>query len=74
MHKGVILNEDTCDIYADVDFGNGPVKVRCTKTGPHDMHMCEVFIYDDTSSKMVDTEPTVHNIFDNTTDEHISSI
>lgn len=31
-----------CDYVGTVDFGDGPVQVRCTEVGPHDEHKCEV--------------------------------
>lgn len=37
-----------CDEWAIVDFGHGPVDVRCTMTGEHDEHACQViFVGDD---------------------------
>lgn len=33
-----------CDYVGTVDFGDGPVQVRCTETGPHDEHKCEVIL------------------------------
>jgi hypothetical protein len=36
--------DENCDIWADVDFGHGTVEVRCTKTGVHDDHKCEVVL------------------------------
>ena len=33
---------DNCDFWADVDFGRGPVEIRCTIKGPHSRHMCVV--------------------------------
>ncbi len=35
---------DQCDIYATVNFGRGPVEVRCTQTGEHEEHRCNVYI------------------------------
>lgn len=35
------VNEN-CDIFGDVDFGHGPVEVRCTRTGKHNDHKCEI--------------------------------
>ncbi len=31
-----------CDVYATVNFGKGPVEIRCTETGEHLFHHCEV--------------------------------
>lgn len=33
-----------CDVYADVDFGRGPVEVRCTEKGQHMVHQCSVIL------------------------------
>jgi hypothetical protein len=33
-----------CDHWGEVDFGEGPVKVRCTNVGGHDKHVCFVMI------------------------------
>ncbi len=33
-----------CDIWGKVDFGQGQVTIRCTETGEHDTHKCEVFL------------------------------
>lgn len=35
---------DNCDIWGSVDFGRGPVDVRCTREGPHSRHVCSVII------------------------------
>ena len=35
-------SELECEVFADVDFGNGRVEVRCTETGPHRNHICHV--------------------------------
>ena len=40
---------DECDFYADVDFGHGPVELRCTMKGSHMIHMCHVVFGTDTS-------------------------
>lgn len=34
--------EENCDVWGVVDFGQGPVNVRCTQTGQHRRHRCEV--------------------------------
>lgn len=36
------MSELNCDQWAEVDFGNGPVDVRCTEEGDHDVHKCNV--------------------------------
>lgn len=33
-----------CDYVGMVDFGDGLVPVRCTLTGPHEEHKCEVVL------------------------------
>ncbi len=37
---------DKCDIWGTVDFGQGPVEVRCTELGEHLQHRCVVFLND----------------------------
>lgn len=37
-------DELNCDYVGFVNFGEGPVKVRCTETGPHDEHKVEVIL------------------------------
>jgi hypothetical protein len=32
-----------CDFWETVDFGRGPVEIRCTQTGTHAQHRTEVF-------------------------------
>lgn len=29
---------DNCNIIGTIDFGKGPVDVRCSKVGPHERH------------------------------------
>lgn len=36
------MQELNCNIWADVDFGRGPVEVRCTRTDKHERHICTV--------------------------------
>lgn len=31
-----------CDTWGQVDFGDGPVEIRCTRMGEHDEHACVV--------------------------------
>lgn len=40
-----------CDTYAKCDFGHGPVEIRCTETGEHKDHWCDVRIFEDGSTK-----------------------
>ena len=35
-------SETNCDVWLRVDFGHGPVEVRCTQTGEHTTHGCSV--------------------------------
>jgi hypothetical protein len=35
-------DESNCDVWMRVDFGHGPVEVRCTQTGEHEEHACAV--------------------------------
>lgn len=52
-----------CHIWTVVDFGNGPVEIRCTEVGEHDQHRCEVFIdVDDVGPQ--EQDPNRRNIFD----------
>lgn len=37
-------DEETCGVWGVVDFGKGPVDVACTRTGPHDDHICSVVL------------------------------
>lgn len=57
----------TCDIWTIVDFGKGPVEVRCTETGDHTDHICEIFIdvglvFD---NEPITTDAEHRNIFEN---------
>lgn len=36
----------SCGVWADVDFGHGPVEIRCTKIGEHEHHACNVMMQD----------------------------
>lgn len=45
-----------CPRYAIVDFGKGPVEIRCTLTGTHKNHKCEVLILDSMRSNSVRKE------------------
>src|SRR5690242_5769794 len=35
---------DNCSWRGTVDFGDGPVRVRCTQTGEHSVHLSQVLI------------------------------
>ena len=53
--------QNNCEIWAIVDFGIGPVKVRCTETGEHNQHKCVINITPEDDSN----EMGYHNVFDN---------
>lgn len=36
--------DENCDYTKMVDFGKGPVEVRCTRTGAHENHVCQVLL------------------------------
>lgn len=59
-----------CDIWADVDFGHGPVEVRCTQLGEHENHKCEVAIYPEKIPGEVGYKKpsTTHSVFDGATE------
>jgi len=44
-----ITGEDplNCDKWGEVDFGLGPVLIRCTQSGEHDEHGCTVIFEED---------------------------
>lgn len=50
----------TCDVTAKVDFGKGPVEIRCTQIGEDHIHKCEVMFVNVTHK----SEPISHNIFE----------
>ncbi len=63
-----------CDIWGMVDFGQGRVIVRCTKTGEHYEHKCEVFLCAETvipRRTTVINDPLVEhqNVFEKLTKE-----
>lgn len=33
-----------CDVVGEIDFGEGPVRIRCTQIGSHETHICNVRI------------------------------
>lgn len=45
------FQDDNCDMFAKVDFGHGPVEIRCTESGEHEEHWCEVRIFEDGTTK-----------------------
>ena len=38
------INDLSCDVWMTVDYGEGPVRVRCTKKGPHEDHESKVIL------------------------------
>jgi hypothetical protein len=36
--------EQNCGVWANVDFGYGPVLIRCTEVNQHENHVCHVEI------------------------------
>jgi hypothetical protein len=43
MTQKIYYEGTNCDSLATVDFGHGPVEIRCTHTGAHEEHRCEVW-------------------------------
>lgn len=41
------VDDPNCPLFAKVDFGHGPVEIRCTEIGKHDRHWCEVALTED---------------------------
>lgn len=37
------FDPEGCNVYYDVDFGQGPVTVRCTETGHHKKHQTQTY-------------------------------
>lgn len=53
-----------CDIWTVVDFGKGPVEIRCTEVGDHEDHVCVVrIVVDPDTSGGYDKLP-IRNIFE----------
>lgn len=53
-----------CDEWFEVDFGRGPVTVRCTQVGPHVDHKCLVI-------KKAEQAAGQMNVFDRTPDKYV---
>lgn len=55
-----------CPVEGVVDFGRGPVIVRCTKQGSHTQHIClvEIEVAENKSVPTPEKGEAVHNIFD----------
>lgn len=52
-----------CHIWTLVDFGKGDVEIRCTETGEHENHRCEVFIEVEEEAPP-EQDPSRQNIFE----------
>lgn len=52
---------ELCNVWFNVDYGEGPVRVRCTKMGAHDDHESLVVRPADQDIEV----PLKHNVFDN---------
>lgn len=39
--------EENCDSWVVVDFGEGQIRIRCTRTDEHEQHYCHV-VWSDT--------------------------
>lgn len=63
-------DDPNCDIFAEVDFGHGPVEIRCTQTGKHQQHRCEVMIPSKADKAPTLVPPARQNIFERETDGH----
>lgn len=50
--------EGNCTVEGAVDFGKGPVLVRCTEVGSHTKHICQVEI------EVAESKSVPKNIFD----------
>lgn len=52
LETAVEEDSSNCNTVGTVDFGEGPVKLRCTQTGNHKQCKCEVFLnWDDGTFK-----------------------
>jgi len=49
-----------CDLWAEVDFGRGPVEVRCTLTSEHDKHVCIVEMVDGVDDVDGEVDPSMN--------------
>lgn len=59
--------EEDCNVWFHVDFGEGPVKVRCTSLAGHrGDHECRVIRPED---RTMDIPPVRHNIFEEDDDD-----
>lgn len=55
------MEDENCDQWVEVDFGHGPVEVRCTRKGDHKNHETYVVMEDSVGH----AEDVVHkNVFD----------
>lgn len=55
-----------CQVWATVDFGQGPVGVRCTVLGLHKRHRCEVDIGEGLGQAFLEMKESAsrRNVFD----------
>lgn len=56
--------ELNCEVWADVDFGHGPVEIRCTKVGEHQHHICNVLLPDPQNEVAPPGNRLTHNVFE----------
>lgn len=55
-----------CDIWGEVDFGRGPVDVRCTELGNHTTHICTIVLNPrviHVDQAEIISQDEIHNVF-----------
>lgn len=63
-----------CNVWGEVDFGEGFVRVRCTEVGLHDIHKCVVVLIPDAHGIRSASEEELkeiginHNVFEGADD------
>lgn len=62
-------DDENCDIFAEVDFGHGPVEIGCTQTGKHEQHRCDVWITSTADKSATLVEPERTNVFERDANE-----
>lgn len=64
---------ENCNIWAEVDFGRGSVDIRCTETGEHENHKCNViFVIPEESKTDKEINGFNHrNVFEENNDEQL---
>lgn len=50
------VTDPNCPNWATVDFGKGPVDIRCTQTGPHPVEKCMTVVFFVVPGEDVDVE------------------